>query len=175
MDPREKRSRKAIKTTLVALDGAAAGKPLAAALAEALRDERELGPKERRAAAHAARAVARDMRRIDAALGVALPAAHLKWRDLIPADRSLLRYLALRVAIDREAPQRVLQELALPGPRRPRTLSDAHLAAVAAALPAADALPVPATAYRLGPADRDVRGLRSYLSVQAIHLFAKPV
>ena len=120
MDPREKRSRKAVKTTLIALDGAAAGKPLAAALAEALRAERDLGPKERRAAARAARAVSREMRRIDAALGAALPAAGLKWRDLIPADRSLLRYLALRVSIEVELPGRVLQELALPGPRRPR-------------------------------------------------------
>ena len=148
MDPREKRSRKAIKTTLVALDGAAAGKPLAAALAEALRDERELGPRERRAAARAARAVSRDMRRIDAALGAALPAAGLKWRDLIPEDRTLLRYLALRLAVEGEAPSRVLQELALPGPRRPRTLSDQRLALVAGALPAADALPVPADPIR---------------------------
>lgn len=143
MDPREKRSRKAIKTTLVALDGAAAGKPLAAALAEALRGERDLGPKERRAAARAARAVSREMRRIDAALAFGLPSARLKWRDLIPEDRSLLRYLGLRVSIEGEPPQRVLQELALPGPRRPRAVADAHLAAIAAAMPLADALPSP--------------------------------
>ncbi len=148
MDPREKRSRKAIRATLVALDGAAAGKPLAASLAEALRADRDLGPKERRAAARAARAALRELRRIDAALGAALPAAGLKWRDLIPGDRSLLRYLALRVAVEGEPPARVLHELALPGPRRPRAIADAHLAAVAAALPHVDALPLPADPVR---------------------------
>lgn len=142
-DEREKRSRKAIKATLVALDGAAAGKPLAAALAEAMRAEKDLGPRERRAAARASRAVFRELRRIDLALAQATNAAGLKNRNLLAEDKSLLRYLALRIAVEREPALRVLTELKLPGPRRPRAISDELLAKIASLLPSVDELPAP--------------------------------
>jgi 16S rRNA (cytosine967-C5)-methyltransferase len=145
-DPgREKPTRPALAAALAAIDGLAAGRPLAAALANALRDAGELGPKERRAAAVLARAVARNLRPLDLAVSIASAATGVK--ASIPADRSLLRLLAARLARG-EAPARVLADLALPGPRRPRALDDAHLARIAAALPPADALPVPGDPIR---------------------------
>ncbi|MBI5549113.1 MAG: RsmB/NOP family class I SAM-dependent RNA methyltransferase [Deltaproteobacteria bacterium] len=141
---REKRSTKAVRAALAALDGAAAGRPLALALSEALRAEEGLGPQERRAAATAARGAVRELRRIDLVLAQASKAAGLDLRRTPGHDRTLLRYLALRVSIEAEAPERPLRELALPGPRRPRSIGDDVLARVAAHLPPADALPLPA-------------------------------
>jgi 16S rRNA (cytosine967-C5)-methyltransferase len=53
----------------------------------------------------------------------------------IPADRSLLRYLAWRVAVEGAAPEAVAHDLRLPGPRRPRAISDPDVERVAGALP----------------------------------------
>ncbi|MGC4121876.1 MAG: hypothetical protein QM765_46310 [Myxococcales bacterium] len=139
----EKRSRKAVRAALVALDGAFSGRPLAAALSEALRAEEKLGPQERRAAALAARGVVRELRRIDLAIARAGAAAGVELKKLPVPDRNLLRYLALRVSVEGEAAARPLQELALPGPRRPRSLGDDLLAKVAQKLEAVNALPVP--------------------------------
>jgi len=77
----------------------------------------------------AARGVARWLRVCD----VALTRAGAP-RDL-PADRALLRYLAWRVAVVGDAPDAVAGGLRLPGPRRPRAISDAVLLEVARALP----------------------------------------
>jgi 16S rRNA (cytosine967-C5)-methyltransferase len=126
---REKRSRRAIAAALEAAEALAGGTPLRLALSRALAGAGALGPKERRHVAAAARGVARWLRTVDAALARAgAPRA-------IPADRALLRYLAWRVAVLGDAPDAVARELALPGPRRPRALSDAVLAEVARALP----------------------------------------
>jgi 16S rRNA (cytosine967-C5)-methyltransferase len=138
-----KRSRRAVRAALAALDGALAGRPLAAALAEALRAEEGLGPQERRAAALASRAAIRELRRIDLALARACAAARVELRRIPAHDRTLLRYLALRVCVEGEEPSRSLRELALPGPRRPRGIGDDVLATVAAHLSPADALPLP--------------------------------
>ncbi len=143
MDVREKRSRKAIRAALATIDAATQGRPLALALSEALRAGDKLGPQERRAAANAARAAVRELRRIDAALGIAGESLQRPWRKVEGRDKALLRYLALRVSVEGEDPSRALGELALPGPLRPRSIDDAALALWARALPAVEALPVP--------------------------------
>lgn len=135
--PREKRSRAAIAAALETIEALGEGKPLRLALSRALASAGGLGGKERRHAAVAARGVARWLRPIDAALRLAgAPKA-------IPADRAMLRYLAWRVMVEGEAPALVARALALPGPRRPRVIHDPELLAVANALPAREALPVP--------------------------------
>ncbi|MFN7134247.1 MAG: hypothetical protein ACK4N5_19365, partial [Myxococcales bacterium] len=139
----EKRSKKAVRAALVAIDGATSGRPLALALSQAMAAEEKLGPAERKAAARAARGVLRELRRIDAALAFAGEAAGIKLKRFEPHDRTLLRYLALRVFVEGEAPARPLAELALPGPRRPRAIDDRMLAQLAAQLPSPDALPLP--------------------------------
>jgi 16S rRNA (cytosine967-C5)-methyltransferase len=140
---KEKRSKKALRAILAAVDEATAGRPLALGLANALRAESDLGPQERRAAALASRAILRELRRIDLALRIACSQAGIKLKSISEPDRSLLRYLALRFSVEGEPAQRPLTELKLPGPRRPRAIDDASLARIAAALPRAEALPVP--------------------------------
>jgi 16S rRNA (cytosine967-C5)-methyltransferase len=126
---RERRSRRAIATALEAIEALGEGRPLRLAVAAALAHAPGLGPKERRHVAVAARGVARWQRTCDAALSrAAAPRA-------IPGDRALLRYVAWRIAVEGEPEAPLLADLALPGPRRPRALSDAELAAVARALP----------------------------------------
>ncbi len=141
--PREKRSRKAVKAALEAIDEATRGRPLALALSKAFEREGGLGPQERRAAAQAARGVLRELRPIDRALAVAAEETGLGLAAMLPEDRSLFRYLALRVSAQGESPARPLEELALPGPRRPRAVSDAALARAAEALPRLADLPQP--------------------------------
>jgi len=105
------------------------GRPLRIALAAAFAEHPRLGPKERRHVAAAARGVARWLRVCDVALLRALAPR------VIPADRALLRYLAWRVAVEGERPAAAAHALRLPGPRRPRALSDREVLAVACALP----------------------------------------
>ena len=126
---RELRSRRAISAALAALDGLGEGRPLRLALAASLAEHPGIGPKERRHVAGATRAVARWLRVVDAALvrGGAPKA--------IPADRALLRYLAWRVAVEGDAPEAVAHDLRLPGPRRPRAISEKEVLRVARALP----------------------------------------
>jgi 16S rRNA (cytosine967-C5)-methyltransferase len=113
----------------VAIDGLGAGRSLRLALASSLAEHLGIGPKERRHAAAAARSVARWLRVVDVAL---LRAGATKG---IPADRSLLRYLAWRVAVEGERPEAAARDLRLPGPRRPRAISDAEVLRVARSLP----------------------------------------
>jgi hypothetical protein len=126
---RELRSRPALAAALDAVQGMGEGRPLRLALTQALARAGKLGPRERRHAAVAARGVARWLRVCDVALAAA------RAPRSIPADRALLRYLAWRLAVLGEDEAGALRELALPGPRRPRALSDAALASVARALP----------------------------------------
>jgi len=126
---REIRSRRAVAAALAAIDGLGEGRPLRLALATSLAEHPGIGPKERRHAATAARAVARWLRVADAAL------VRARAPKPIPADRSLLRYLAWRVAVEGHRPDAVAHDLRLPGPRRPRAISDAEVARVANALP----------------------------------------
>ncbi len=126
---RELRSRRAIAAALAAVDGLGEGRPLRLALAASLAEHPGIGPKERRHAAAASRAVARWLRVVDAAL---IRAGAPK---VIPADRALLRYLAWRVAVEGEAPDEAAHDLRLPGPRRPRAISDQDVLRVAHAMP----------------------------------------
>jgi 16S rRNA (cytosine967-C5)-methyltransferase len=126
---RERRSRKAIAAALEAGQAMAEGRPLRLALSTALARAGALGPKERRSVAVAARGLARWRRTCDAALSLA------RAPRTIPADQALLRYLAWRIAVLGEPPEPALRDLALPGPRRPRALSDEALRGVALALP----------------------------------------
>ena len=114
---------------LAAIDGLGEGRPLRLALAGSLAEHPGIGPKERRHAAAATRSVARWLRVVDAAL----IRGHAP--RPIPADRALLRYLAWRVAVEGEPPDAVAHDLRLPGPRRPRAISDAEVLRVARALP----------------------------------------
>jgi len=127
--PRERRSRRGVAAALQAIEAMGEGKPLRLALAGALRAREGLGPKERRHAAVAARGVARWLRVCDAALGFA------RASGAIPADRALLRYLAWRVAVLGEGADAAARDLQLPGPRRPRAISDAEVGRVARSLP----------------------------------------
>jgi len=126
---RELRSRRAIAAALAAVHGLGEGRPLRLALAASLAEHPGIGPKERRHAAAATRAVARWLRVVDAAL------VRARAPRAIPADRALLRYLAWRVAVEGDAPEAVVHDLRLPGPRRPRVVSDAEVLRVARAMP----------------------------------------
>jgi 16S rRNA (cytosine967-C5)-methyltransferase len=123
------RSRRAVATALAAIDAMGAGRPLRVALSAALDAQPGIGPKERRHAATAARGVARWLRVADAAL------VRARAPRAIPADRALLRYVAWRVAVLGEAPESAARDVRLPGPRRPRAISDAEVLRVARALP----------------------------------------
>ncbi len=114
---------------LAAVDGLGEGRPLRLALARSLAEHPGIGPKERRHAAAAARAVARWLRVVDAAL------IRAGAPRCIPADRSLLRYLAWRVAVLGDLPDAAAHDLRLPGPRRPRAISGAEVLRVARGLP----------------------------------------
>jgi 16S rRNA (cytosine967-C5)-methyltransferase len=118
-----------VAAALSAVDALGQGRPLRLALAAALAEHPGIGPKERRHAATAARAVARWLRVADAAL------VRAGAPRTIPADRAMLRYLAWRVSVEGEAPEAVARDLRLPGPRRPRAIDDRELGRVARALP----------------------------------------
>ena len=137
-------SRKALRAALLALDALAANQPLRGAVSRALESEPGLGPKERRFVSVSARQVAQLLRRLDAFVSQ----GELELRKLIPQDRSLVRLLALRLRVHGAPDGQVLRELALPGPRRPRSVSDANLVRLAAKMPRELALPAEAQARR---------------------------
>lgn len=137
-------TRKAIRAALLALDELHRGEALRLAISRGLKSEQDLGPKERRFAAQAVREICRDLRRLDAFLAQ----AGLEARKLIPEDLSLARLFAYRLRGLNEDPKLVLRELGLPGPRRPRSISDAALAGLAAKMPAELELPVDPIARR---------------------------
>jgi len=126
---RELRSRRAVAAALEAVEAVGGGQALRLAVSTALKRSCGLGPKERRHVAATARGVVRWLRTCDAALALA------RAPTSIPADRALLRYVAFRIAVLGEPEDEVLRPLALPGPRRPRVLSDGALHEVARALP----------------------------------------
>lgn len=139
---REKRSRAALAATLGAIDALATRRPLAVAIADALTAAGKLGPKERRVVATLSRGVARQLRVVDLCLEHAGRALG-KPVVVPPADRSLLRLAAYLVAVRGEERADVLKDLALPGPRRPRSVDDRRLSVICAALPRPAELPVP--------------------------------
>ncbi len=127
---RELRSRRAIAAALGAVERSLGGAPLRLCVAAALREAAALGPRERRCVAGSARGVVAWLRTAEAALSLARAPA-----PSLASDRALLLYLAWRISVLGEPADPALRELALPGPRRPRTLSDETLREVARALP----------------------------------------
>ena len=117
-------SRAAVVAALTAYVAVQKGEGLRMALQKALRDAPKLGGQERRFAAFAAREVLRHQALVDWAakrLGTA-PGSFV-----MAEDRSLVRYTLWRRLVTRAAWTKIRDEVKLPGPLRPRTISDALL------------------------------------------------
>lgn len=117
-------TRKAATAALKAHVAVLKGTPLRKAISLALAEGGNLGGKERRFVAFAARELSRHARRLDLsarARGYGGSRLHL------PEDQALLRYALWRKELTGAAPDRVMVEVALPGPIRPRSLPDAVL------------------------------------------------
>jgi 16S rRNA (cytosine967-C5)-methyltransferase len=100
------------------------GKPLRAATSEALARHEKLGGKERRFVAWSVRELSRHLRWLDSSMR-----AH-GWAPSklsLPEDQALLRFALWRRERCGASADRVMVEVALPGPVRPRTLPDAVL------------------------------------------------
>lgn len=117
-------SRKAATAALKAHVAVLKGTPLRKAISEALAGGGNLGGKERRFVAFAARELSRHLRRVDlSAKARGYTAARLH----LPEDQALLRYALWRKELTGADAERVMVELQLPGPIRPRSLPDAVL------------------------------------------------
>jgi 16S rRNA (cytosine967-C5)-methyltransferase len=120
-------SRPAAATAIKAHQAALKGKPLRAAISEALANEPKLGGKERRFAAWAARELSRHQRWIDL---LAKTHGHPPSGFSLEGDLAILRFTLWRRHLTRASTERTLFEVALPGPLRPRSIPDALLASV---------------------------------------------
>ncbi len=119
-------SRAAAAAALKAHVAVLGGEPLRAAIGAELDAAEKLGGKERRFVAFAARELSRHQRRLDlTARALGRPPSSLQLTE----DQALLRYALWRRHLTHASADRVLVELALPGPLRPRSLPDAVLAA----------------------------------------------
>lgn len=125
-------SRPAAATAIKAHTAVLDGRPLRAAISEALANEEKLGGKERRFAAWAARELSRHQRYLDL---LARTHGHAPSGFQLPGDLAILRYTLWRRHLTHASPERTLFEVALPGPQRPRSIPDALLATVCAELP----------------------------------------
>lgn len=100
------------------------GKPLRAAISEALRDHPKLGGNDRRFVAFAVRELSRHQRLLD---------LHGRLRGRPPSsftlrgDEAIFRYALWRRVLTGADVERVMVEVALPGPIRPRSIPDAVL------------------------------------------------
>ncbi len=104
------------------------GKPLRAAISEALDKAPDLGGKERRFAAWAARELSRHLRWIDLhARTLGQPVSGLQ----LDEDKAIVRYLVWRRVVSKASSARAVMEVALPGPTRPRSIPDQILTQVA--------------------------------------------
>jgi 16S rRNA (cytosine967-C5)-methyltransferase len=103
------------------------GKPLRAALSEALADDEKLGGKERRFVAFATRELSRHSRYLDL---VSRSRGHAPSALKLPEDQAIARYVLWRCALTGASPKRAVEEAALPGPLRPRSVPDALLVAL---------------------------------------------
>lgn len=103
------------------------GKPLRAALSEALADDEKLGGKERRFVAFATRELSRHLRYLDL---VSRSRGHAPSALKLPEDQAIARYVLWRCALTGASPKRAVEEAALPGPVRPRSVPDALLVAL---------------------------------------------
>ena len=117
-------SRKAATAALKAHVAVLKGTPLRKAISEALMEGGNLGGKERRFVAFAARELSRHVRRLDlSAKARGYTAARLH----LPEDQALFRYALWRKELTGADAERIMVELQLPGPIRPRSLPDAVL------------------------------------------------
>jgi len=100
------------------------GKPLRAAISEALAKHHALGGNDRRFVAFAVRELSRHLRRIDLA-------SRARGRPLssltLVEDQVLFRYALWRRDFTQATVEKVMAEVALPGPIRPRSMPDAIL------------------------------------------------
>jgi 16S rRNA (cytosine967-C5)-methyltransferase len=98
--------------------------PMRKAISEALASGGNLGGKERRFVAFVTRELSRHMRRLDLSA---------KTRGYSPAqfqlteDQAILRYAIYRLEFHDASPDKILKEVALPGPIRPRSIPDSIL------------------------------------------------
>ncbi len=100
------------------------GKPLRAAISEALRDHPKLGGNDRRFVAFAVRELSRHQRWLDLqARARGRPPSSFTLRE----DEAIFRYALWRRVISGAPADRVMVEVALPGPIRPRSIPDAVL------------------------------------------------
>lgn len=119
-------SRKAATAALKAHVAVLKGTPLRRAISEALAEGGNLGGKERRFIAFATRELSRHLRRLNlsaAAHGYPTSKLHL------PEDQAIFRYALWRREMCRAGVEKVLGEVALPGPLRPRGIPDTVLRA----------------------------------------------
>ncbi len=106
-----------VKAHVAVLDG----KPLRAALSEALDQAERLGGSERRFVAFAVRELSRHQRLLELwARSAGHPASKLQLQE----DEALLRYALWRHHVTGATAERVVVEIGLPGPVRPRSIPD---------------------------------------------------
>ncbi len=119
-------SRKAATAVLNAHVAVIKGTPMRRAIGDALMNGGNLGGKERRFVAFATRELSRHLRRINlAASSRGYPMSKLS----LPEDQAILRYALWRREICHAGIDKILIEVALPGPIRPRGIPDQVLRA----------------------------------------------
>lgn len=114
-------SKKAAQVVLKAHLAVTKGDPIRLALSNALEKEKSLGGQERRFAAFATRELSRHQRWLDLAARLA---GHPPGRWALAEDRVLVRYTLWRRHFTRAPWKTFAQEVALPGPLRPRSVHD---------------------------------------------------
>ena len=123
-------SRRAAAAAIAAHVAVLEGAPLKRALGEALAERSgKLGGQERRFVAFAARELSRHMRWLD------LQARLRDRRRGVVQDEAIARYALWRLLRTGAPVERVMVEVSLPGPVRPRTVRDAELEALLRAAP----------------------------------------
>jgi 16S rRNA (cytosine967-C5)-methyltransferase len=114
-------SRKAATQALKAHVAVIKGKPLRRAISEALAEVENLGGKERRFVAVATRELSRHLRRLElSAKTRGWPSSKLQ----LPEDQAILRYALWRKELCGAPVEKIMTEVALPGPIRPRGIPD---------------------------------------------------
>ena len=114
-------SRKAATAALKAHVAVIKGTPMRRAISEALHEGGNLGGKERRFIAFAARELSRHLRLLNpyaSAHGMPMSKLHL------PEDQAIFRYALWRRYVCGAGADKVMTEIALPGPIRPRGIPD---------------------------------------------------
>jgi 16S rRNA (cytosine967-C5)-methyltransferase len=114
-------SRKAATAVLKAQVLIAKGTPMRRAISEALAEGGNLGGNERRFIAFATREISRHLRRIQL---VASSRGYPMSKLSLPEDQSILRYALWRHHVCGAGLQKIMTEVGLPGPIRPRGIPD---------------------------------------------------